>query len=86
VCIGVLVLRVREPDRPRPFRVPFLWLVSLLGAGSCVFVMQGLPTSAWIAFAVWMAIGLTCYFLYGYKHSVLRNPGAARDVPPPLDH
>ncbi|MEQ1692349.1 MAG: amino acid permease [Gemmatimonas sp.] len=85
VCIGVLVLRVREPDRPRPFRVPFIWLVSLLGAGSCVFVMKGLPVSAWIAFGVWMSIGLMCYFLYGYQHSVLRNPGAARDVLPPLD-
>ena len=86
VCIGVLVLRVREPERPRPFRVPFIWFVSIAGAASCIFVMKGLPTSAWIAFAVWMSIGLTCYFLYGYKNSVLRNPGAAREVLPPLDH
>lgn len=86
VCIGVLVLRVREPNRHRPFRVPFIWVVSLAGAGACLFVMRGLPTTAWIAFAIWMAIGLTCYFLYGYRHSVLRNPGAARDVLPPLDH
>jgi APA family basic amino acid/polyamine antiporter len=86
VCIGVLVLRVREPDRPRPFRVPFIWVVSLLGAGSCVFVMKGLPTSAWVAFGIWMAIGLACYFLYGYRNSVLRNPGAARESLPPLDH
>lgn len=86
VCIGVLVLRVREPDRPRPFRVPFVWFVSLVGAGSCVFVMRGLPRSAWIGFAIWMSLGLTCYFLYGYKNSVLRNPNAARDELPPLDH
>ncbi|MCC6433246.1 MAG: amino acid permease [Gemmatimonadaceae bacterium] len=86
VCIGVLALRIREPDRHRPFRVPFIWAVSLGGAGACVFVMKGLPPSAWKAFAWWMAAGLVCYFLYGYKHSVLRNPGAARDVPPPLDH
>ena len=86
VCIGVLVLRIREPERHRPFRVPFVWVVTLLGAASCVFVMKGLPLSAWIAFGVWMTIGLTCYFLYGYKNSVLRNPGAARDALPPLDH
>ncbi len=86
VCIGVLVLRIREPERPRPFRVPFVWVVTILGAASCVFVMKGLPTSAWIAFGVWMAIGLTCYFLYGYKHSVLRNPASAREALPPLDH
>ena len=86
VCIGVLVLRVREPERPRPFRVPFIWFVSIGGAAACLFVMKGLPLSAWIAFAVWMTIGLTCYFLYGYKHSVLRNPSLARESLPPLDH
>jgi APA family basic amino acid/polyamine antiporter len=74
VCIGVLVLRVREPERHRPFRVPFVWGVTLLGASACVFVMQGLPASAWIAFGVWMLIGLTLYFAYGYRHSVLRRP------------
>lgn len=73
VCIGVLVLRLREPDRPRPFKVPFFWGVTLLGAGACVFVMKGLPLSAWIAFAVWMVIGLSLYFAYGYRHSVLRR-------------
>lgn len=85
VCIGVLVLRVREPDRPRSFRVPFIWLVSLGGAGACIFVMQGLPLSAWIGFAIWMLIGLTCYFLYGYRNSVLRNPDVSKDTVPPLD-
>ncbi|MDQ8158673.1 MAG: amino acid permease [Gemmatimonadota bacterium] len=73
VCIGVLVLRIREPDRHRPFRVPFVWAVTLIGAGACVFVMQGLPSSAWKAFGVWMLIGLTLYFAYGYRHSVLRR-------------
>ena len=75
VCIGVLVLRIREPNRPRPFRVPFVWGVTLLGAGACVFVMQGLPSSAWKAFAIWMAIGLVVYFAYGYRNSVVRHPG-----------
>ncbi len=86
VCIGVLVLRVREPDRPRPFRVPFIWFVSLVGAGACIFVMKGLPASAWMAFGIWMAIGLALYFTYGYRNSVLRHPDARRDSVPPLDH
>ncbi|MCU0634485.1 MAG: amino acid permease [Gemmatimonadaceae bacterium] len=73
VCIGVLVLRIREPDRPRPFRVPFVWGVTLLGAGACVFVMRGLPTSAWVAFGVWMVIGLVLYVAYGFSHSVVRT-------------
>jgi APA family basic amino acid/polyamine antiporter len=51
-----------------------VWGVTLLGASACVFVMQGLPASAWIAFGVWMLIGLTLYFAYGYRHSVLRRP------------
>ncbi|QJR34789.1 amino acid permease [Gemmatimonas groenlandica] len=76
VCIGVLVLRIREPERHRPFRVPFVWLVTLGGAAACVFVMRGLPSSAWKAFAVWMVIGLSVYFLYGYKNSVLRRGNA----------
>ncbi len=78
VCIGVLVLRIREPDRPRPFRVPMVWAVTILGAAACVFVMRGLPPSAWKAFAVWMAIGLSLYFAYGFRHSVLRANSTQR--------
>jgi APA family basic amino acid/polyamine antiporter len=74
VCVGVLVLRVRDPGRPRPFRVPFVWLVAPLGAISCVVVMLGLPTTAWIRFGVWMALGTLVYFLYGVRHSRLRSP------------
>jgi APA family basic amino acid/polyamine antiporter len=73
VCLGVLILRYRDPDRPRPFRVPFVWLVSLLGAGACVFVMFGLPYPAWERFAVWLAAGLLLYFGYGQRHSRLRH-------------
>jgi len=72
VCLGVLVLRIRDPHRPRPFKVPFVWGVTLLGAGACVFIMRGLPASAWQAFGWWMAIGLTIYFVYGYRKSRLR--------------
>ena len=73
VCIGVLVLRYTQPDRPRPFRVPFVWPVCLGGAAACLFVMKGLPRQAWERFAVWLAIGLLLYFAYGYGHSTLRR-------------
>ncbi len=73
VCVGVLVLRIREPDRPRGFRVPFIWLVAPLGAAACLFVMMGLPKTAWERFAIWMALGVAAYFAYGYRHSVLRT-------------
>ncbi|MDQ3244715.1 MAG: amino acid permease [Gemmatimonadota bacterium] len=77
VCIGVLVLRYIDPDRPRPFRVPFVWPVCLIGAGSCFYIMLGLPARAWERFAIWLAIGLALYFVYGFRHSTLR-----RGVPP----
>jgi APA family basic amino acid/polyamine antiporter len=73
VCIGVLVLRITEPDRPRPFRVPFVWPVTLGGAAACVFVMKGLPVHAWERFGIWLVIGLALYFAYGYKNSTLRR-------------
>jgi APA family basic amino acid/polyamine antiporter len=72
VCIGVLVLRRTDPDRPRPFRVPALPLVSLAGAAACVYVMLGLPRHAWERFGIWLALGLVIYFAYGFSHSRLR--------------
>jgi APA family basic amino acid/polyamine antiporter len=74
VSIGVLVLRHKEPDRARPFRVPFVWPVSLLSAAGCLFIMYGLPRTAWERFGAWLAIGLVLYFSYGYFHSKLRRP------------
>ena len=73
VCTGVLVLRHTEPERPRPFRVPFVWLVTTLGAASCLFIMKGLPKSAWERFGWWLLIGLVLYFTYGLRHSKLRK-------------
>ncbi len=73
VCIGVLVLRHTEPDRPRPFRVPFVWPVCLGGAAACLFVMKGLPPQAWERFGWWLAIGLVIYVAFGYRNSVLRR-------------
>ena len=71
VCLGVLVLRHTEPDRPRPFRVPFVWGVSLAGAGACIYTMSGLPAHAWERFGIWLLIGIAFYFLYGYRRSRL---------------
>ena len=72
VSIGVLVLRYTEPARPRPFRVPFVWAVSLLSSAGCLFIMKGLPYQAWERFGYWLALGLVLYFTYGYRHSRLR--------------
>jgi basic amino acid/polyamine antiporter, APA family len=72
VSIGVLVLRYKDPDRPRPFKVPFVWPVCVLSAAGCLFIMYGLPGSAWERFGIWLAIGLVLYFTYGFSHSKLR--------------
>jgi APA family basic amino acid/polyamine antiporter len=73
VCIGVLVLRYKEPDRPRPFRVKFVWPVTVLGALACIYTMFGLPGRAWERFGIWLIIGLLLYFAYGYRNSTLRG-------------
>jgi APA family basic amino acid/polyamine antiporter len=75
VCVGVLMLRFKDPDRPRPFRVPWLPLVSIAGALACVYVMLGLPLHAWERFGIWLVIGLVLYFTYGFTHSKLRQTG-----------
>ncbi|HVH56934.1 MAG TPA: amino acid permease [Vicinamibacterales bacterium] len=73
VCVGVLVLRHKEPARERPFRVPFVWGVSLLGAAACVYTMKGLPTHAWERFGIWLTIGILLYVFYGYRNSKLHG-------------
>ena len=61
VCVGVLILRVKRPDAPRPFRVPAVWLVAPLGAVACLYTMAGLPVVAWERFGIWLAIGGVLY-------------------------
>ena len=73
VCAGVLVLRVKEPERERPFKVPFAWVVAPLGAAACLFVMVGLPREAWVRFGVWLVIGAVLYASFGYRNSRLHN-------------
>src|SRR5207247_4736523 len=69
VAIGVLILRYREPDRPRAFRAPGGSLAPILTIITCVLLMAGLPILNWIRFFVWLLIGLVIYFIYSRKHS-----------------
>src|SRR5690348_3076806 len=69
VCFGIMVLRYKRPNIPRPFRTPLVPLVPILGVLICGYMMYGLPTDTWIRLIVWMAIGLIIYFLYGKRHS-----------------
>lgn len=73
VCGGVLVFRRTHPDIPRPFRLPFSPVIPLLGILFCVYLMTNLPLVTWWRFLAWTVAGILIYFLYGMKHSVLRN-------------
>jgi APA family basic amino acid/polyamine antiporter len=64
VAASVIVLRRKQPDRPRTFRVPFVPLLPGLSIVCCLILMMGLPLLTWIRFIVWLAIGLVVYFVY----------------------
>jgi len=87
VCLGVNVLRRVNPERPRPFRVPFVPIFPLLGVFMCLALMLSLPVMTWIRFLAWLGIGLLIYFLYSVRHSKLRrgiDVGETEDIPPPF--
>ncbi|MES9540177.1 amino acid permease [Actinomadura sp. NPDC000600] len=71
VSVGVIVLRRTRPDLPRSFRAPLYPLTPLLGVALCVYLMVGLGGVTWTVFAIWIAVGLAAYFLYGRRHSRL---------------
>jgi APA family basic amino acid/polyamine antiporter len=73
VCSGVIMLRRKDPLRPRPFRVPFVPVFPLLGVFFCGALMLSLPIETWIRFIIWLGLGLLIYFLYSIRHSRLRQ-------------
>lgn len=73
VCVGVIVLRVRQPDLKRPFRNPWNPLIPLLGIVSCGALMTFLPHQTWIRFLLWIAAGVVVYFVYSMHHSKLKS-------------
>jgi APA family basic amino acid/polyamine antiporter len=87
VCAAVLILRVRRPDAPRPFRCPAVYLVAPLGIAVNLLMMLFLPVETWLRLAGWLVLGLLIYFLYGRYHSVIGRqlrgltPGLADAAP-----
>jgi APA family basic amino acid/polyamine antiporter len=69
VCISVMVLRHKDPDRVRPFRTPLVPLVPILGILFNGYMMFELGIANWIRLVVWLIIGLFVYFFYSRKHS-----------------
>src|SRR6266540_3074086 len=71
VCIGIMILRVRDPHRERSFRVPGgAFLLPTLGALSCLGLAYYLPPKSWMRFIAWLAAGLVVYTTYGLRHMV----------------
>ena len=74
VSVGILVLRVREPNLPRKFKTPWVWFVAPAGALSALALMASLPWPTWRRLLVWFVIGIVIYFFYGVRRSNLAQP------------
>ena len=73
VSAGVIVLRWQRPDMTQRFRLPFYPVIPIVGILACLYLMFHLPVVTWIRFAIWMAMGIIIYLLYGNRRSLLRE-------------
>ncbi|SDH11575.1 basic amino acid/polyamine antiporter, APA family [Nitrosomonas sp. Nm132] len=69
VAFTVMILRIKDRSRARPFRTPAIWLLGPLAAAGCIILFLFLPTDAKLVFPIWSGIGFIVYFLYGYRKS-----------------
>ncbi len=80
VCAGVIILRYKDPDRPRPFRVPGGIIIPICGILSCLYLMYFLPSESWFRFAAWLNLGFVIYIAYGAVRSKLTGRDASPDA------
>jgi APA family basic amino acid/polyamine antiporter len=71
VSMGVIVLRKRQPDRPRGFPVPGSPWLPMISIAFCLILMTALPLETWVRFFVWLGIGFAIYFPFGRRNSTL---------------
>ena len=88
VSIAVLMLRVKEPNRHRPFKTPLVWIIAPLSAVGCLALFWNLPHDAKMVLPIWGGIGLLIYFAYGYRKShvgrgLIEVHETDSDIPPP---
>ncbi len=75
VSLGILALRYKRPELDRPFKTPWVPFVPILSALVAIGLMAGLPWHTWRRLIIWMILGVIIYFVYGRRHSTLRNAG-----------
>src|SRR5207245_6343785 len=75
VSIGVVVLRIREPNLPRAFKTPWVWFVAPAGALSALYLMIHLSRTTWERLIIWFVLGMFVYFGYGVRNSKLASKG-----------
>jgi APA family basic amino acid/polyamine antiporter len=84
VCLGIMILRIKDPGRERPFRVPGgTYLLPIIGAVSCIGLAVYLPPKSWMRFVYWLLAGLVIYVLYGFRHSRLAKHRTSGGPRPP---
>jgi basic amino acid/polyamine antiporter, APA family len=71
VSLGVIILRYREPNLPRAFKVPGFPVTPILSILACAYILASLHWYTWLIFAGWVAVFLIFYMLYGRRHSAL---------------
>jgi len=75
VALGIIVLRRKDPDRPRPFRTPWVPFLPLVSIGFCIYLILSLPLLTKLRFVAWLVVGGLIYFLYSVRHSRVRRLG-----------
>ncbi|MBJ7290792.1 amino acid permease [Williamsia sp.] len=75
VSLGVIILRRRQPDLKRPFRVPLYPVTPVLAIAACAYILYGLHWYTFVFFGIWVGAVLAFYLLWGRHHSALNKPG-----------
>lgn len=73
VCAAVLIMRHTHPNAERPFKCPASPIVPTMGILMCLLLMFSLPVGNWWRLMGWLAVGFVIYFVYGYKHSIMKK-------------